>query len=95
MKLMVYSIMDDGAGVFSVPFFALNDNMAIRMFGDVVGDSSTGISRHASQFHLYRVGCFDDNAGEFSNVDGTPQFIANAVDFVSIKPEVKSEADIK
>lgn len=89
MKLLAFSIFDDKAKAFTVPFFVPNKNLALRSFGDAVLDKSTGIFKHASDYKLYMVGEFDDNVGLFDNVLTTPEFIANAVDFVP--PEVSKE----
>lgn len=91
MKLMGFSIFDDKAKVYSPAFFVPNVNLALRAFGDAVLDKSTGISRHASDYHLYKMCEFDDNSGLFSG--SKPEFVANAVDFVPPTSEVLNEKD--
>lgn len=93
MKLQGFSVFDDKAGAYVQPFFVPNVNIAIRSFGDAVANPETGISKHASDYHLYRLGDFDDNSGEFTQVQ--PEFIANAVDFMPIAKGVKNEENIK
>ena len=48
MKLLGFSLFDDKAKAYCVPFFVHNVNLALRSFGDAVLDPSTGISKHAS-----------------------------------------------
>lgn len=64
--------------------------MARRSFGDAVNDPQTGVSRHPEDYQLYQVGVFDDNAGTFDKFV-SPEFLANAVDFVPVKQDFKSE----
>lgn len=87
MKLIVCSVFDDKAKAYMQPFFVPNVNIARRSFGDAVADHSTGISKHASDYKLYQVGIWDDNAGTFDKFL-QPEFLANAVDFI---PVVKKE----
>ena len=90
MKLIVCSVLDVKAAVYSRPMFYLNSNVAVRSFGDAVSDKSTGIASHPEDFHLYKVGEFDDVEGVFVNFK-RPEYLAKAVDFLN--PEVKVEKD--
>jgi len=60
MILHAYSIYDNKALVYAVPFFAINDGHAIRSFTDLANDPNTTIGRHPGDFSLYEVGLFDD-----------------------------------
>lgn len=78
----VYSIFDDKAQVFNVPFFAVNDNVAVRIFAYVCNDSNQLISRYPNDFHLYCLGEFDGDKGVIVNGD-MPVFLANAISLVN------------
>nr|WAE43297.1 MAG: nonstructural protein [Microviridae sp.] len=89
MKLLAFSIFDEKAKAFCIPFFVHNVNLALRSFGDAVLNESTGISKHAGDYKLYKLGEYDDNSGMLTSLD-IPEFIANALDFLPV--EVKKEA---
>jgi len=83
MKVAVFSIFDKKSGLFSMPFFLTNANLALRSFGDAVLDSTTGISKHPEDYQLFQLSEFDDNSGRFTcDADTRPQFLAHAVDFL-------------
>lgn len=86
MKLLVFSIYDSVAKVYSNPFFMPNSGQALRAFGDEVQRSDSVINKHAADYKLYQIGVFDDNSGEFDKDFRIPKFVVNAVDFV---PPVK------
>jgi len=64
------------------------------MFGDLVHDPKTSISRHPEDYRLYQVGSFNQGAGTFSAMV-TPGFLASAVEFLTPGPakrEAKTDA---
>lgn len=87
MLLIVCSVFDIKASAYLQPFFVQNENVARRSFGDAVMNPETGISKHASDYKLYRIATFDDVSGEI--VSNKPEFLANATDFIEVKKEVK------
>lgn len=84
MKVKVYGIFDDKAAAYSNPFFMIHHGQALRAFGDVVQDPNSSIHRHPSDFHLYYIGDFDNESGQFTSFE--PQFLGHAVDFLNVKP---------
>jgi len=58
-----YTIYDRKALTYSPPFFVAADGLAVRMFGDLVGDTNTQVGRHPGDFVLYRCGAYDDSNG--------------------------------
>lgn len=81
MLLNVYSIFDVKAKIYSNPFFMSHNGQALRAFSDLVTDSKSMINKHPTDYMLYRLAEFDDNAGIFTALKN-PEFLANAVDFV-------------
>lgn len=65
----VYSVFDQRVKCYAQPFYAANNEVAARMFSDVVNDTGTVVGRHPSDFSLHRIGSFNDNLGEFSPDD--------------------------
>lgn len=64
MMIKVFSVYDSKAKVFSQPFYALNEDVAVRMFQASVNDRSTQFWKYPEDFTLFAVGGFDDNKGE-------------------------------
>jgi len=75
---LAFSVYDDKAGVFSPPFFMVNKALAIRFFGELVLDVKTAIAKHPSDFKLFYVGTFNEQAGELSGLK--PDFLCTASD---------------
>lgn len=83
----VYSIFDDKAQVFNLPFYCSNDAMAIRAFADAINNSGRLESRFPEDFHLYCLGEFNDDKGVFE-CGNTPVFLANGISLVRlVSPE--------
>lgn len=77
----VYTVHDNKAQAFLQPFFSKTDGEAIRMFQDICGDSNHLFHRHAHDFHLYRLGSYDDVSGSLANVD-PPEMLISAVNAI-------------
>lgn len=63
MHLNAYSVYDNKALVYGVPFFAPTDGAAVRSFRDLANDPNTTVGRHPSDFSLFSVGSYDDAKG--------------------------------
>ena len=87
-----YSIFDDKASVYNTPFFSLNDAVAVRDFTRLVHDDTSLVHVAPRDFHLYRVGEFDDDAGAF-NVYDKPASVAHAVSCIKPIP-LSANADV-
>lgn len=61
MLTHAYSVYDNKALVYGVPFFAPTDGYAVRAFGDLANDPNTTVGRHPGDFALFCVGSFDDS----------------------------------
>lgn len=73
----LYSIMDRKARLFGVPFTALNDGLAIRVFGKLSQEEGSDISMFPEDFCLYRIGEFNLINGEV--ISETPEKIMDAM----------------
>ena len=90
MKLNVYSVKDAKAATFGNPFYANNDQVAIRSFQAVADDPNTTIHKNPEDFSLYKVAEWDDNSGEIIP-QKQPKFVTN----VASKPAQAVEQSIK
>lgn len=80
MMLNAYSIFDTAAGVFQRPWFVGADGEATRIFSDLCKDESSTISKHPEDYHLFRIGRFNDRDGM---IDGdTPERLASGTTVV-------------
>lgn len=77
MKLIAYSVFDSKSGVYSTPYFYVNDATAIRAFTLAVNDERSNINAFPGDYTLYKIGDFDDNVAILSQCNPIP--ICNAV----------------
>jgi len=63
MILHAYSLYDRKACTYSPPFFMASDGLALRALHDLVHDHATTVGRHPTDFVLFRVGKWSDDAG--------------------------------
>lgn len=63
MILKVYSVYDRKANVYGVPFFQLNNSVALRSFTDLVNDGRSTVCKHPEDYTLECIGEFDDSDG--------------------------------
>jgi len=64
MLLAIFSVWDSKAAAYIQPFFASNNNVAIRMFETACRDQSHDFHRHAEDYTLFRIGSFDQEKGD-------------------------------
>lgn len=63
-----YSIYDNKALVYGLPFFAPTDGSAIRSFQELANDAQTTVGRHPADFSLFHVGLYDDQKASLTPV---------------------------
>lgn len=86
MEMIVVSIFDVAAGVYSRPVFCGTKGLAVRSFQDECRRAGTGdqlgdMQRHPEDFRLFLLGTFDDVQGRFLPVDsGQPVLLFNGSD---------------
>lgn len=73
--MLVYSIYDEKALCYGLPFFQKTDGIAIRLFNDLVNDPDSSLYKHPSDYKLYRIGSFEELSALIEPV--TPLFLAN------------------
>lgn len=65
MTTEIYSVYDSKAMTYGQPFHAINDGVAIRMFGGAANDPETTLNKFPEDFVLYHLGRFDDQSGRY------------------------------
>lgn len=94
-NLNAYTVFDIKANSFQRPFFALNDAVAVRSFGDAIAGRDSLLSAHPEDFILYCVGVFSEFSGELTTdkrrhvIDGV--VCAPEADY---KPELANSEDV-
>lgn len=79
LKMIVFSVFDSKAQVFSQPMFAPTEGVAIRTFSNAANDPQSEISLHPEDYILFRVGEWDAVAGEL--VGCLPSSLCSASQF--------------
>lgn len=75
----IYSVYDVVANVYSVPFFAMCDSVALRLFRLSVMDLESMICRFPSDYQLHYLGTFDDVSGVVTSVDSSDEIVSRLV----------------
>ncbi|AXQ65705.1 MAG: nonstructural protein [Microviridae sp.] len=60
MKLQLFTIYDDKEEIYYAPFFLLNEQTALRQFGDMANDPDSKISKHPADYTLWHLGSYED-----------------------------------
>lgn len=63
MKHGMFCVLDVKAKAFIPPFVLPNNEMAVRAFADCVRDPAHMFAKHPEDYHLHRIGTFDDETG--------------------------------
>lgn len=80
MKMVICSIWDSKAEVFSQPMFFQAKGQAVRSFSDAVNEEGN-FKKHPEDFTLFVLGEFDDNTGLISAQP--PETLGNGVQYVT------------
>lgn len=78
--LKAYAVKDIQSGLFTQPYFLMNDTVAIRSFEGAVKDPTTQFNKYPSDFSMYYIGGYNIETGELTNEE--PNQIANATQFI-------------
>lgn len=82
MKMVIGSIFDSKAEIFSRPIFAHAAGALLRAFEDAVNDSKSEYARHPADYTLFIVGEFDDQSGDVKAPATGKVNLGNGVQFV-------------
>lgn len=77
-----YSLFDRKALMYSPPFFAPNDQVALRTVGDACRDPNHPIGQHPGDYVLFNLGSFDDSKGAMLPVSP----LVHVVDVLALVP---------
>lgn len=80
MILQIVSVFDRGTEAFGRPVFVRALGEAVRSFADEAASSESVISKHPSDYELYKVGTFDDATGALDPI--RPERLARGEDYV-------------
>nr|UXQ87985.1 MAG: nonstructural protein [Microvirus sp.] len=90
----IYSVYDEKTLAWLNPFNLVNDGEAIRGFSDAVNDPSSMFNKHPNDFHLYKLGTFDDSKGQIHQ-DGINKHVISAMEVYIRTPEQENQLDLK
>lgn len=87
--MILVSVYDKKAQTFSAPFSAINEQVAIRQFGDAVRDTNTAICAHPEDYQLFKMAEFRENIGiVFAGGDDASP--VHLIDAISLVPPVQA-----
>lgn len=66
MRLCIFSVHDQAAGVFMQPFHAVASGIAVRGFADAINDPQHDFSKHPGDYTLFELGTFDQETGQYT-----------------------------
>ena len=75
MEKHLYSVLDTKSQLYSPPFVAQNDAIAIRMVMDILRSPDNNLSRYPEDHQLMLVGFWDEVNGEIMGVDKAPSLV--------------------
>lgn len=67
MKIDIYALRDEKAGVFLKTFPERSEASVTRDFGMAVFQSDTQVSKYPEDYSIYKIANFDDVSGEYKN----------------------------
>ena len=86
----IYTIKDNKANMFNVPFYSIHKNDAVRSFTRAASDPQTNLNQFPNDFDLYYLGTFDEETSKF-NLMETPQFTIAAAACQRPQGAIKNE----
>lgn len=90
MKKTIYTIFDAVTGVYWHPFFAINDQEAIRTVGNAVNTAADNdLFLHPEDFILYSIGTFNDQRDEVILETSVPMNLICRCDSLTRPTEVQ------
>jgi hypothetical protein len=75
MEKNLYSIVDTKSQLYSPPFVAQNDAIAIRMVMDILRNPDNNLSRYPEDHQLCCVGFWDEINGDILPVEKAPKLV--------------------
>ena len=75
MEKNLYSILDTKSQLYSPPFVASNDAIAIRMVMDILRNQDNNLSRYPEDHQLHCVGFWDEINGEILGAEKGPKLV--------------------
>ena len=89
MNQIIFTVRDSKAAAYLPPFFMHNEAMAIRAISDAANDKQHQFGQHPEDYHLFRIGVFDDDTAEI--IPEAPTVVAGAIDLVKENGDTESE----
>jgi hypothetical protein len=86
MDQLIFTVKDIKAEMFGRPIFQNSTGEALRAFQDEAQNPDSMLCKHPEDFHLYRIGTYDQGTGQINPVD--PVHICGASDFAANPPQL-------
>ena len=66
MMQMIFTVLDMAAKRFTEPFFAANEEVALRSFKEAVNSEGHPFSKFPEDYALYKIGEWDNESGDIA-----------------------------
>jgi len=83
--MKIYTVRDSKAEAYLQPFFAINDNIAMRMMLDTANDQTTLFYKHPEDFQIFVIGKFNEKTGEITSINHVS--LGKVIDLLSYSNE--------
>lgn len=75
MLTHLYTIYDSKAAAYKLPFYQINDDVALRTAIDLLLDKDSQISKHPHDFVMFKLGSYDDITARFDLLPSPESFV--------------------
>lgn len=90
-RLQAFSVYDEKAQSYNLPFFYPQINLAVRALTDSLQNPDSIVARHPEDFTLYHIGTFNDLTGKMESFV-EPRPVCRATEIInSMKITPKTE----
>lgn len=79
-----YTMYDTKAELFCRPFLAMNDQVAKRMFAELINNPDTDMGKWPADYTLFALGQYDDTTAEITLMEKAS--LGNGIEYVTEKP---------
>jgi len=80
MKHQIFAIYDSKAGAYLPPWTIHKEEMAIRLFADMIHDPNHQFAKNPADYTLFKIGTYDDNSAMIVNEKENTS-LGNGVEF--------------
>ncbi len=89
MKVQLYAVFDQCAGIYEKPIFSTADDVVKREFQDIATSEDHAFAKHPEHYSLWRLGNFNNENGQL--IDEDNECLWTAIEAISQYQQVQSK----